>query len=432
MLKKEEKRNLKKCKVIVYILVSMFIFTGCGQKSDTVGSNTEGNVPLGADIGSETVSGTKTDETSDLEQQSSDENILPVAAEEAVPQEKEISMVMVGDILLHTPVAESGMQADGSYNFDAVFAHLKEDIQSADVALVNQEVIIGGAELGVSGYPAFNAPYELGDALVNSGFDVVLHATNHALDKGRSGLMNCLNFWQEHYPDMAVLGINESEEARNEIYIYEQEGIRIAILNYTYGTNGIPLPSDMPFAVNLLDEESVRADLQRAGENADFVVVCPHWGTEYTLAETEEQHYWAQIFYENGADLVIGTHPHVIEPIQWYGEGDNKMLVYYSLGNFVNWTSSEGEGIANRMVGGMADVTIAKDAAGNTYIKDYTVEPVVCHVEDGAGQVTVYPLDEYTKELADRNQIIRQDGNFSLDYCKELCRQVWGNIEILK
>ena len=229
----------------------------------------------------------------------------------------EITLVMVGDILLHTPVAESGRLENGGYDFSAVFAEMKGEIQEADLALVNQEVIIGGEELGVSGYPAFNAPYELGDALADTGFDVVLHATNHALDKGKKGIVNCLSFWRENYPDMAVLGIHDREEGQQEIYIYEQDGIQIAILNYTYGTNGIPLPADMPFAVDMLDRERVAEDLRRAGELADFIVVCPHWGTEYVLNATKEQEDWAAFFAANGADLILGTHPHVIEPIEW-------------------------------------------------------------------------------------------------------------------
>lgn len=351
----------------------------------------------------------------------------------------EVTLVMVGDILLHTPVAESGLREDGIYDFSAVFAQMKEEIQAADLALVNQEVILGGAQLGVSGYPAFNAPFELGDALVDAGFDVVLHATNHALDKGKKGVLNCLSFWRENYPDMAVLGIHDSQEAQQEIYVYEQQGIRIAVLNYTYGTNGIPLPGDMPYAVDMLDRERVEADLRRAGELADFVVVCPHWGTEYTLSATKEQQDWAALFAENGADLILGTHPHVIEPIEWVkgdtapgGEPDGETmapggtLVYYSLGNFVNWTSGTGLGVANRMVGGMARVTIGLDDAGEAVIKDYDVEPLVCHVEQGFGGVTVYPLDRYTEELAEGNEIVRQDSSFSLEYCRQLVQDVFG------
>jgi len=336
--------------------------------------------------------------------------------------EPEITLVMVGDILLHTPVAESGLREDGNYDFSAIFAQMKEEIQAADLALVNQEVILGGAQLGVSGYPAFNAPYELGDALADTGFDVILHATNHALDKGKKGILNCLSFWQENYPDIAVLGIHDSQEAQQEIYVYEQQGIRIAILNYTYGTNGIPLPGDMPYAVDLLDRERVAEDLRRAGELADFVVVCPHWGTEYTLSATREQEEWAALFAENGADLILGTHPHVIEPVGWVGAS----LVYYSLGNFVNWTSGTGAGVANRMVGGMARVTIGLDDAGEAVIKAYDVEPLVCHVEQGFGGVTVYPLDRYTEGLAERNEIVKQDSTFSLEYCRQLVQNVFG------
>lgn len=344
----------------------------------------------------------------------------------------EITLVMVGDILLHTPVAESGMLENGGYDFSAVFAEMKGEIQEADLALVNQEVIIGGEELGVSGYPTFNAPYELGDALADTGFDVVLHATNHALDKGKKGIVNCLSFWRENYPDMAVLGIHDREEGQQEIYIYEQDGIQIAILNYTYGTNGIPLPADMPFAVDMLDRERVAEDLRRAGELADFIVVCPHWGTEYVLNATKEQEDWAAFFAANGADLILGTHPHVIEPIEWIsgkeqepGEGS---LVYYSLGNFVNWTSGTGEGVANRMVGGMARVTIGLDETGEAVIQEYDVVPLVCHVEQGFGGVTVYPLDKYTEELAARNEIVKQDGSFSLEYCRNLAAEVFGEM----
>lgn len=342
----------------------------------------------------------------------------------------EITIIMVGDILLHTPVAKSGVQEDGSYNFDAVFENVKEEIAAADLAIVNQEVIIGGEELGITGYPSFNAPYELGDALVDTGFDVVLHATNHTLDKGGKGVNNCINFWKSNYPDIAILGINESEEEQdNNIYVYEQDGISVAILNYTYGTNGISMPADMPYAVNLLDEEKVTQDIKKAEELADFTIVCPHWGTEYRLTSSAEQERWTDIFLENGADLVIGTHPHVIEPIEWVsGDNGNEMLVYYSLGNFVNWTSGTGEGVANRMVGGMAEVTICKNEDGEAYISDYGVEPLVCHLSEGTNGVTTYLLSEYSQQLAAENMIILQDSEFSLEYCENLCDEVWGEL----
>lgn len=356
------------------------------------------------------------------------------AQAKAPEKDTEITIVMVGDILLHTPVEEAAKRDDGSYNFDFIFENLKKDISSADIAIVNQEVIIGGQELGVSGYPSFNAPYQIGDALVYAGFDVVCHGTNHALDKGKSGLLNCCKYWREQHPEITVVGINETEDAYNNIDIVEEKGIRIAILNYTYGTNGIPQPKGMPHAVDMLDKDKVEKDLKFAEENADFTIVCPHWGTEYNLGVDKSQKYWTEIFRKNGADLVLGTHSHVIEPIEMLEDvgigitnnhGDGDMLVYYSLGNFVNWTSGKGKGVANRMVGGMADVTIGRNAKGEVVIKSYGVTPVVTHLQKGHEGVIVYPLTEYTDELGKNNEIVKQDPGFSAQYCRELANKVW-------
>ena len=411
----------KNKRVLLCLLLSLAVLAGCGD-SRVSGASSEATVTQSPEpvssVEDAPAQSPATPSPGETEQASE-----PIS--EPTP---EIKLVMVGDILLHTPLAESGKKPEGGYDFSAVFANLKEEIEGADIALVNQEVIIGGEELGISGYPAFNAPYELGDALMDAGFDVVLHATNHALDKQKKGLLNCLSFWEENYPDTAVLGIHGSPESQQEIYVYEQQGIRIAILNYTYGTNGISLPEDMPYAVDLLEKDRVAADLERACEIADFVIVCPHWGTEYVLEQTKIQEDWAEFLAENGADLILGTHPHVIEPIeQITAENGNQALVYYSLGNFVNWTSGTGEGVSNRMVGGMAQVTISLDENGEAVITEYGVLPVVCHLEKGFGGVTVYPLSEYTEELAERNEIRKQDESFSLEYCQDLVESVFGD-----
>ena len=341
-----------------------------------------------------------------------------------------VTLTMVGDILLHDRIHTYSVQEDGTYNYDTIFANTAEEISAADLALVNHEVVLGGKELGVSGYPCFNAPYEVGDAVVKAGFDVSLHATNHALDKGKKGLLNTIAFWEENYPEIGVLGIHDSAEDQEELYIVEIEGIRIAILNYTYGTNGIAMPSDMPYAVDMLDEAAIIEDLSLANEQADFVIVCPHWGTEYVLQPDWSQKKWTKLFLEHGVDLVLGTHPHVIEPIEWLTneETGEKMLVYYSIGNYVNWTSGTGTGVANRMVGGMANVTIERDENGKVFIADYGVEAVVCHVENKTNGITVYSLSEYTTELAGQNAIHTQDATFTLEYCVNLCNEVWGDL----
>ncbi|MCR5556628.1 MAG: CapA family protein [Butyrivibrio sp.] len=363
----------------------------------------------------------------------------------------DITIVMVGDILLHEPIEEAAKDENGNYNYDFIFAGMKDEISAADIAIVNQEVIIGGKELGVSGYPSFNAAYEAGDALVGAGFDVVCHGTNHALDKGKNGVVNCVNYWKTRHPEIAVVGINGSEAEYSNVTIVEKKGVQIAVLNYTYDTNGIPQPSDMPHAIDMMDKDKVIADLQYAEENADFTIVCPHWGTEYRLTPDAYQEYWTGIFRKYGADLVIGTHPHVIEPVTMLKDGNSvivnnhgggDMLVYYSLGNFVSWTSSLGKGVANRSVGGMATVTIGfdnKDAGAapgsasgakprsEVVIRNYGVRALVCHLQEGPGGAVVYPLSEYTDSLGEVNAIKAQDTSFSRQYCVDLCNKVWCN-----
>lgn len=341
----------------------------------------------------------------------------------------EVSLIMVGDMLMHTPVNESGVNEDGTVNFDHLFTYTKDIIAGADIALVNQETILAGPELGISGYPRFNTYQELGDALVNAGFDVILHATNHSMDKGKAGVLKCLAFWEEKYPEIAVIGMQDTAEEQEEIFVYEQYGMRIAILNYTYGTNGIPLPEDMPYAVNLLDKERIAADVAEAKELADFVVLCPHWGTEYVLAESKAQRAWAEFFLDCGVDLVIGTHPHVIEPVELFtDEEGNEMLVYYSLGNYVNATSSELPDSGIRMLGAMATITLARNEDGEVSIKEYGAEPIVTYVSADKEEIAVYPMEMFTEEMAESSHTIKIDTDFSPGYCEEIWEQVFGDL----
>lgn len=341
-----------------------------------------------------------------------------------------INIKMIGDMLLHEGVSNSGLMADGTWNYDHLFTHVKDDIQAADIAIVNEEVMLGGPELGISGYPCFNARYEIGDALVNAGFNVILHATNHTLDKGAIGVDNCINYWETSHPDITYLGINKTAEDVNDIYVYEQGGIKVAILNYTYGTNGIPLPAGREYIVNLLDYDRVKSNLQKANELADFVIVCPHWGPEYKYepwnqpGDYLDQVGWAQFMADNGADLILAAHPHVIQPVEWLTAADGtKTLCYYSLGNFVS-----NQDKAPRMLGAMANVTIENTKEGEVYIKDYSVTPLVTHKLFGSGLITTYKLSEYTEELAAKNTINNDDASFSIQFCKDLCTQVFGEL----
>lgn len=415
-------KNEKKAKKIIFCVCcigNIFLLFGCAKTETASADNT---------VTEESV--INTTETITVEMSET----VQVPSEQLADPPPEYKIIMVVDILLHTPVEESCLQPDGSYDYDSLFSHTKEEIAAADLALVNQEVIIGGADLGITGYPSFNADFSLCDSLAGAGFDIICHATNHAMDKGRKGLINCAKYWRENYPQITVLGIHDTADTSTscgaEPVILDLPDMKIAVLNYTYGTNGIQLPDDMPYAVDLLNEEQVAADIQRAEELADFTIVCPHWGTEYRLTSDASQEKWTKIFAENGADLILGTHPHVIEPIEWVTDeaGEHEMLVYYSLGNFVNWTSGTGEGVANRMVGGMAEVTITKNDHGEVEIADYGVKPMISHVASGPEGVTTYFLEDYPEELAEENEIVSQDPEFSREYCVNLCDSVWGDL----
>lgn len=347
---------------------------------------------------------------------------------ESDPVDTTVTISMVGDILLHERVYESGDMGDGTYNYDHFFANVEDEIEAADIAIVNQEVILGGRDIGLSGYPSFNGAFEVGDAIADAGFDIVLHATNHTIDRGSQAVRNCLDFWSSQHPEIAVLGIHDSAEDQSSIYVREENGIKIAFLNYTYGTNGIAIPSDMPYCVDLLERERLVSDIARAEEMADFTVVLPHWGTEYVLEPDDDQKYWTQIMFDCGVDLVIGTHPHVIEPVELIETEEHSMLVYYSIGNFINSTAQSGSGIANRMVGGMANVTLDRDENGDVYIKKYGVTPLVTHVLTGPGLITTYLLSEYSEDLARENEILLQDSSFSFSYCLDLVRKVFGDL----
>lgn len=406
----------KKVSFIVGIMTAIAI-VGCSNKNNEPTAEVAGTVAQSGELTGELTEDIKTDGAEGDTEQATEEQ-QPIS----------IDIIMVGDILLHDRVNESGLMEDGTYNYDHMFAQVKDDISEADIAIVNQEVILGGRDMGLSGYPAFNGAFEVGDSLVDAGFDVVLHATNHALDKSKKGIFSCLSFWEENYPEIGVLGIHDTETDAEEIYVKEVEGIKIAVLNYTYGTNGIALPSDMPYAVDMWDEDAIKADVELAKTMADFIIVCPHWGTEYVFEETKDQQKKAQFLADLGVDLVIGTHPHVVEPVKWVeGVNGNDTLVYYSIGNFINATSGDHTGAAARMLGAMAKVTLTTDGE-DVWIEKYGVEPLVTHLVEGSGKITTYRLEDYTPELEALNEMDKQDSSFSIEYCEQICIDVFGDL----
>ncbi|MBQ9915445.1 MAG: CapA family protein, partial [Clostridia bacterium] len=271
--------------------------------------------------------------------------------------------------------------------------------------------------------PLFNSPSDMGMTLVKEGFDVVLHASNHILDRQASGVEHTLAFW-ENYPGVRVLGINKSEEEKQQVEIATVKGANIALLNYTYGTNGISLPSDKSYLVNYIDEEKIMQDALYAEENADFTVAFMHWGTEYSTKPDAAQKALALKMCEWGVDLIVGSHPHVIEPVEWVrSENGNSMLVFYSLGNFVSRQKE-----ARNLLGAIADVELTYDGEG-VFISDYAFVPIVTHYDRNSANFAVYPLKEYTDELATQHGINLYDGPASVDRWTKMVNRVFDGYD---
>lgn len=325
-------------------------------------------------------------------------------ADDILEINEEISIFAAGDILLHMPVINSGKKDDGSYDFSPIFEKLQPAIREADIAIIGQETVFGGKEMGYSGYPLFNSPSDMGKTLVNEGFDVVLHASNHVLDKLGNGVEKTLDFWNE-YPQITVLGINESEMDQNTIDIIEEKGAKIALLNYTYGTNGIPIPAGKEYLVNLIDEEKINSDCRYAEDNADFTVAFMHWGTEYASYPDDFQKNLAQKMCDWGVDLIIGSHPHVIQPVEWIkSENGNEMLTFYSLGNFVSRQKE-----VRNLLGGIAEVKLTYNGE-KVSIENYSFVPIVTHYNPDYNRFFVYRLLEYNDGLGAMHGVTPHDG----------------------
>ena len=334
-----------------------------------------------------------------------------------------VRIVAVGDNLIHNSVLKSGKINDSTYNFDRLFEVMKNDFQKADIAIINQETILGGSFRPYDGYPNFNSPFELGDAIIEAGFDVVLHASNHTLDVGVQGIHNCIEYWKKH-KEIACLGINESKEEREHIKIIEKNGIKFALLNYTYGLNGRTLPKDKSYLVNLIDTTLIINDLRKAEQIADFTIVFPHWGEEYVYKPNKNQRQLAQLMTENGADLIIGTHSHVLQSIEWIEcDNGNKALCYYSLGNYTS-----GQLASPRVLGGMAKITIAWED-GSAHIINAGITPTITHYEwvKGTSMHKTYKLSDYTSNLERRHSLNYYDSTFSIKNLQQLADQIIGD-----
>lgn len=340
------------------------------------------------------------------------------------PEATNITLGIIGDVLVHTYVWQSGVSSDGTRNYDHLFEHIKADIEAYDIAALDQETILGGTSVdNFSGFPTFNSPQEFADAEVKAGFDVILHANNHCIDQGLEGIKSELSYWRKHFPDIVVTGMADSEEASAEIPLIERSGHKIAILNYTQDTNGIPVPSDAPWCVRMLEESQVESDFSKAkAAGAEAIIVCPHWGEEYTAEPNDFQLSWAQKLVDLGATAIVGNHPHVVQPFEWYENADGlRVPVWWSVGNFVSTML-----MAQSMIGGLAHFTLTFEA-GECSVSAAGMTPLVTHKIYGPG-LTTYKLADYTEGLASQNAIRNDEGNadFSRQWCVDFCAQRLG------
>lgn len=331
-------------------------------------------------------------------------------------EENTLRIVAVGDNIMHDQILEEARQGDNSWDFNFLYTHMKDEIQKADLAAVNQETIFIGDEDEVGGYPDFGSPFAVGDALVSTGFRVVEHASNHAYDRGKQGILDTAGFWKKNYPQVSVLGIHD-EEGDSSIRVAEVKNFKVAMLNYTYGVNGDTLSKDTCL-LDILEREKVAAKVKEAGEMGDLVVFFLHAGTEYSDEPDESVQEWVKFLGEQGVDIIIGTHPHVLQGYEMRKEGDgHEMLVYYSLGNFASLQKD-----IKGLLGGMACITVKKDpASGKVWIEDYGLTPLVMHYDEPRKAMGVYKLEDYTEELAKEHGIHGEtDDEFTVKSLKKM------------
>lgn len=288
------------------------------------------------------------------------------------------TLVMVGDNLIHSSIYKDANRLAGGkgYDFKPIIEYIKEAIEGYDLKYYNQETVLGGTELGVSDYPTFNSPQEAGDAMLDAGFNLVSLATNHTMDRGEKAILSSVKYWKKHENDALAVGSYSSQEERNKVQIRSINGITYTMLNYTYGTNGINVPKGKEYLCNVwptdlnLNDPSrdtkyqnykaqVKKDIDAVRNQVDVLIVAMHWGVEYTHTPTAYEKDMAKFLADNGVNIVIGTHPHVIQPVERIGD----TVVFYSLGNFVSAQLQDQN--YNKMVGLMSSLKITKTAKGD-------------------------------------------------------------------
>ena len=315
------------------------------------------------------------------------------------PKDITISISVVGDIMCHdTQYLDAYNSSTGLYDFTHTFTNVAEYLRSADLTIGNIETTFAGADRKYSGYPTFNTPDSLATTLKDLGFDVLSTSNNHCMDKGYTGLTRTLEVLDEN--GIAHMGTYSSQADRDTILVKDINGIKFAFLAYTYGTNGIPIPNGKEYSVNLIDKDLIKSDLEKAKElGVDIIAVNMHWGNEYRLTPTAEQKDLAEFLFENGVDLILGSHAHVLEPMETRntvledGTKRDKFLIY-SLGNFV---SAQNKQYTDHAI--ILNLKLTKHGNGDITID--TVDYIPTYVENrGKGADERFKILDVKKEIA--------------------------------
>jgi len=352
--------------------------------------------------------------SSELESSSEPVSSLPESSSVSVPESSSepepepepttatISFVAAGDNLIHDTLFKQAANRAGGvgYDFDAAYEHIESLIADRDIAVLNQETMIASPPFEPSSYPLFSSPREVGIKMLELGFNSFNHANNHVLDKGVDGINACLDFWDEmaQTHDIAVTGVWRDTDDMNNIKTLERNGVTFAFLGFTQFLNGLIIPSGADERVVTTDEfEEVERLIRAAEEKADVVVVSVHWGIEDSNIVTDYQKDLARKMVSWGADIIAGTHPHVLQSMEYIEKEDGtKALVTYSLGNFI---SAQRKGM--NLIGGVVTAEILFDfETGAVDVNNTVMHPVVTHYDAGMSNIRVYPRSEYTAELA--------------------------------
>lgn len=304
---------------------------------------------------------------------------------------KEITLSAIGDILIHDRVYDDAETKDG-YDFMPMLERVAPFLDDTTITFANEETMIGGEKLGLSSYPGFNSPTEIGDALKQVGVDVVSIANNHSLDRGEKVIQRAIKHWKSI--DMMYVGAYKDQKDHDTLRVYEtEEGISVAFLAYTYGTNGITVPKGKDYLLNYINKKDIAKAIAEAKEKADVTVLSLHFGEEYERMPNEEQKDLVQFAADQGVEIVLGHHPHVLQPTEWVeGKDGNETFVVYSLGNFLS-----GQYKRNRRIGGIVKMTIKQTITED----DKTIE-----VTDPQFMLTyVHDDDEHNYEVIPMYQL---------------------------